>query len=138
MRDDRRPLWEDEANIKGGYWKMRCPKNKTPLVWKELLLALIGEQFKDLISEADMIVGASVSIRDRDDILQIWNNRSVEASDAKVIKKLGELVPGLDVSGAFYKAHQAHENFESGGSRKSSAQTGTSPFNFKHSPIHSR
>ena len=36
---------------------------------------------------ADEIVGASVSIRDRDDILQIWNNRSEEASEAKVRRK---------------------------------------------------
>jgi len=120
MRDERRPLWEDDCNRKGGYWKMRCPKNKTADIWKELLLALVGEQFTDYVAEGDEIVGASVSIRERDNILQIWNNNSLLREEARVLDKLQLIAPGFDVSQAFYKEHEAHEAFESANKHSSS------------------
>lgn len=142
MRGSRRPIWEDEDNVKGGYWKMRIPKNKTSVVWKELLLALIGEQFQDYVGEGDSIVGLSVSNRDRDDIIQIWNSNCCGikegTSNNKVLEKLAEIIPDVDITAAFYKAHQAHEAFVhrshgDGGSRGSSFD------NFsRSSPITSR
>ncbi|XP_065674452.1 eukaryotic translation initiation factor 4E type 3 isoform X2 [Hydra vulgaris] len=130
MRDERRPIWEDPENVKGGYWKMRCPKNKTALAWKDLILALIGEQFTDYVGKDDCIVGASVSVRDRDDILQIWNDNSSAVGSAKVLTRLAEIAPGFDTTGAFYKAHQSHQAFESGSWKKSD----DNPFsNFRNS-----
>lgn len=142
MRDERRPIWEDESNVKGGYWKMRIPKNKTPNVWKELLLALIGEQFQDYVGEGDNIVGLSVSNRDRDDIIQIWNDNCYGIkegnSNSKVLQRLGEIIPDVDISAAFYKAHKAHEAFESSNYRHHDGQRGSSFDNYRSSPITSR
>jgi len=144
MRGDRRPIWEDELNVKGGYWKMRIPKNKTSLVWKELLLALIGEQFQDFVGEGDNIVGLSVSNRDRDDIIQIWNSNCTGikegSSNNRVLQKLAEIIPDVDISGAFYKAHQAHEAFETLKQQQSnSGSRGSSFDNFaRSSPLTTR
>jgi len=44
-----------------------------PRVWRDLLLAAIGEQFTDVMAPGDDVVGLSVSPRERDDLLQIWN-----------------------------------------------------------------
>jgi len=142
MRGERRPIWEDESNVKGGYWKMRIPKNKTSTVWKELLLALIGEQFQDYVGEDDNIVGLSVSNRDRDDIIQIWNSNCTGikegTSNNKVLEKLAEIIPDVDISAAFYKAHQAHEAFETMKNNRSGSR-GSSFDNFsRNSPITSR
>ena len=73
MRGDRRPIWEDPLNENGGYWKLKCHKNNTEAVWKELVLCAVGEQFRGALPSTDNVVGVSVSIRERDDHFQIWN-----------------------------------------------------------------
>ena len=59
------------------------------------LLSKESKQLQDLIlrhysiaSLDDEIVGLSVSIRDRDDILQIWNAKANLASESKVSQSI--------------------------------------------------
>ncbi|XP_046353221.1 eukaryotic translation initiation factor 4E type 3-like [Haliotis rufescens] len=113
MRFVTRPVWEDEYNSKGGHWRLKCHKHDTPTVWKELLLAAIGEQLAEFMAEDDEIGGVSVSIRDRDDIIQIWNTKAQHAEAATVIAKVRQLLPKVTFTTIFYKAFQSHEAFES-------------------------
>ncbi|XP_065830007.1 eukaryotic translation initiation factor 4E type 3-like [Oscarella lobularis] len=117
MRGERRPLWEDVENVNGGYWKFRIHKSNTAYVWKELLLALIGEQLSDYVAIGDEISGLSVSIREREDVVQIWNGNAMLANDAKVMEKVKDLLPSVRLN-EFYKAHQTHEAFDASIAKK--------------------
>lgn len=50
MHKGVKPLWEDPQNERGGAWNFRIAKASTPVVWRELLMALVGEQFEDTIA----------------------------------------------------------------------------------------
>lgn len=112
MRGDRRPMWEDEGNQKGGTWRVKVSKKDTSRLWKELLLAAIGEQFEGHLAPGDEVCGISVSVRERDDLLQIWNYDSTIISEATIMKKVHSLVPDIVFGAEFYKPHQTHHAYE--------------------------
>lgn len=69
FRKDIRPVWEDEANKKGGKWIVRLKKGVADRYWEELLLAIIGDQFGEAGEE---ICGAVLSVRSGEDVLSVW------------------------------------------------------------------
>ena len=112
MREERPALWEDPYLCNGGTWRLKCKKADTVRVWKELLLASIGEQFEESLAKGDDICGLSVSPRDRDDIIQIWNYDASLAGDLRLMEKVHSLVPDVQFLAEFYKPHQTHVAFE--------------------------
>ncbi|BFZ10806.1 hypothetical protein BsWGS_13846 [Bradybaena similaris] len=112
MREQRRPVWEDEENSEGGSWTLKCKKQDTEDVWRQLLLAAIGEQFTDCMAEDDEIIGVSVSIRDRDDLILVWNRFARLKDLSTAMSKIQELLPNVAFSTMFYKAFSMHDAFE--------------------------
>ncbi|KAG8200120.1 hypothetical protein JTE90_018909 [Oedothorax gibbosus] len=111
MRGDRKPLWEDESNRKGGSWHFKSNKKDTPKVWKELLLAAIGEQFVDYVCKGDDVCGISVTVRDKDDIIQVWNSDATAVPN-DIVRKIYKLLPGVQFTAEFYRAHYTHRSYE--------------------------
>ncbi|RDW93083.1 eukaryotic translation initiation factor 4E [Aspergillus mulundensis] len=64
-----RPVWEDEANKKGGKWIVRLKKGVADRYWEDLLLAMIGDQFAEA---SDEVCGAVLSVRSGEDVLAVW------------------------------------------------------------------
>ena len=76
-------------------------------VWKELVLACIGEQFVDATAADDDVTGISVSVREREDVIQVWNANSTKSNDASVIPKIKSLVPHVQFITHFYKGQSS-------------------------------
>lgn len=128
MRGDRRPVWEDPQNQNAGYWKLKCQKSKGNMVWHELVLAAIGEQFSEWGSnkpvevsgqdgiikyETDQIVGISVSIRERDDHFMVWNSNYKCTEKSTVVEDIkNNLLPKTKFHSIFYKDINEHEDFD--------------------------
>jgi hypothetical protein len=51
----------------------------------------------------DEIIGASVNVRERDDIIQLWNKLSHKHEQATVIRKIETLLPNVSFLSVFYK-----------------------------------
>ncbi|EIW79147.1 translation initiation factor eIF4e [Coniophora puteana RWD-64-598 SS2] len=98
----RRPVWEDPLNIDGGKWIIRLKKGVADHIWEDLVLAIIGDQFEDCRtvtassettngdsrstpSEWPEICGCTISVRQSEDIVTLWNR--VDA-DVKVREKI--------------------------------------------------
>lgn len=69
FRKGVRPVWEDEANKKGGKWVVRLKKGVADRYWEDLLLAIIGDQFAEA---SDEVCGAVLSVRSGEDVLNVW------------------------------------------------------------------
>ena len=69
FRDGIRPVWEDEANKKGGKWILRVKKGVADRYWEDLLLAIVGDQFMEAGEE---VCGAVLSVRSGEDVLSVW------------------------------------------------------------------
>ena len=65
------PLWESCKD--GGFWFYRFTRTRDPNVinyyWEKIIFALIGEQFDE-----PNILGAILSIRGRETIIELWVN----------------------------------------------------------------
>ncbi|OXA49987.1 eukaryotic translation initiation factor 4E type 3-B isoform X2 [Folsomia candida] len=141
MRDDRKPVWEEEYNCKGGTFRLRVQKKDSNKVWIELLLAAIGEQFNEFIHEKDEICGISISTREKEDCILIWNTNAELAKDSKILQYLSLILPDTVFIATFYKPHFTHHAFEKGNGPKQQqgSQGGPPPRSFKlQGPQHPR
>jgi len=79
-----KPDWSDERNKNGGRFIIQCSKKETDCFWREILMALIGQQFIDEETESK-VNGCVVSIRPKMNKISIWTSATdcvVEVDEA--------------------------------------------------------
>lgn len=59
----------------------------------------------------DEVGGISISIRERDDLIEIWNSRSDLHEQSTVIDKVKDLLQEVNFSAIFYKGEEKVWNF---------------------------
>jgi len=82
----------------------------TAYVWKEVVLALIGEQFDEALADGDEICGFTVSIRQHDNIIRVWNTNA-SAHSTGLLDRLKAIIPKVEIRSPYYKANQEHTGF---------------------------
>ncbi|KAG5305259.1 eukaryotic translation initiation factor 4E [Histoplasma capsulatum G186AR] len=96
-----RPVWEDEANKRGGKWIVRLKKGVADRYWEDLLLAMVGDQFAEA---SDEVCGAVLSVRSGEDVLSVWTRidggRNIKIRET--IKRLLSFPPDTNIA---WKSH---------------------------------
>lgn len=81
-----RPMWEDDANKRGGRWLISLDKrqrnNELDRYWLDIILCLIGETFEN----SDDICGAVVNIRYKGDKIGVW---TADANNGQAVLEIG-------------------------------------------------
>jgi len=107
MADGVKPVWEDPTNANGGIWTFRVSKKDSQEVWRELVLAAIGEQFAAAKGTNDEINGVSVSPRNNDDLIFLWNKNASDTCQEKVHNQVIKILPPtVKIEASFYKPCQ--------------------------------
>jgi len=87
-------VWEDPLNLSGGKWIIRLKKGIADRFWEDLVMAIVGDQFDECRSairtpgisdegkvedenengvEWPEICGCTISVRQHEDIVSVWN-----------------------------------------------------------------
>jgi len=101
FKEGIRPVWEDEANKRGGKWIIRLKKGVADRYWEDLLLAIVGDQFMEAGEE---VCGAVLSVRSGEDVLSVWTKidggRNIKIRET--IKRLLSFPPDTNI---IWKSH---------------------------------
>ncbi|KAG9306158.1 hypothetical protein G9A89_016062 [Geosiphon pyriformis] len=112
-----KPMWEDQANEKGGKWVIQFPRNKTGEdindLWLYTMLACIGETF----DFPDEICGAVVSVRKIFYRISLWTRTTNNVDVAKNLGRHLKTTLGLN-SGQSLEFQPHSDSIKSGSHNK--------------------
>ncbi|KAH8366680.1 hypothetical protein KR084_011766 [Drosophila pseudotakahashii] len=102
-----RPMWEDEANCRGGRWVISLSKTtKTDLdnFWMDSMLCLIGEASDN----SDELCGVVVNIRGKSNKISVW---TADGGKEEAVLEIGrKLREGLHMDSAYSLQYQLHKD----------------------------
>ncbi|KAK4879503.1 hypothetical protein RN001_007649 [Aquatica leii] len=103
-----KPMWEDDANKRGGRWLISLDKkqrsNDLDRFWLDIILCLIGEAFEN----SDEVRGATVNIRSKGDKIGLWTG---DANNSTALLEIGrKLKDRLRIPQKVNIGYQAHKD----------------------------
>ncbi|CAH1369158.1 hypothetical protein MTP99_010634 [Tenebrio molitor] len=103
-----RPMWEDDANKRGGRWLINLEKkqrnHELDRYWLDIILCLIGEAFE----HSDEICGAVVNIRGKGDKIGVWTS---DANKGNAVLEIGKkLKERLHIPPRTVLGYQVHKD----------------------------
>jgi translation initiation factor 4E len=90
MKNDIKPIWEDDNNKDGGCWSFKVYENQVGELWEDISVLFVN---KKLLNNNDC-VGLSVSQKKNNFcVVKIWNtnykNNSIKNINKKILEKWG-------------------------------------------------
>lgn len=100
MKNNIKPVWEDEQNRNGGCFSYKVNNEDVSQVWKELSYLLIGNTLTENNELKQQINGITISPKKKFCIIKIWlsEKKFTKTCDLKEIH-------GLNHKSALFKAH---------------------------------
>lgn len=105
MRDDIKPVWEDEYNKNGGCFSIKVAKENTDSYFWDIFTHIVSNELFTLYN--DTITGISIVPKKYNAIIKIWNNNSNICSNHLLNKRLS-YINATDIT---YRAHLKNINF---------------------------
>jgi hypothetical protein len=106
MKSGILPLWEDSHNIDGGHLAFKVSQDDVDLIWRQLTLSVIGEQYHEVIESPDEICGASVSVRPKNEaVVSIWNKDAKLFDTDSICSLISSVVPEIQLDNPSYRVH---------------------------------
>ncbi|KAK0394926.1 hypothetical protein QR680_001013 [Steinernema hermaphroditum] len=110
-----KPMWEDPINQGGGRILLEFPNRRLSEddarvnkrlddAWKNLMMALVGEQFSDMVSK--YICGAAVGRKKKSDKISLW--LTAEADEQVRNKLKSELARKLNIRKRIAMPYESH------------------------------
>ena len=101
MKENIFPRWEEPENVNGGSWTFKIDRRKVTETWYFLSMALIGNTICNKYEDTNDINGLSITIKDFNCIIKIWNKTSSKNS----LNILKQNIINLDYKGFRYKKY---------------------------------
>lgn len=100
MRDNIKPIWEDEHNRDGGCFSFKVSNQQVPSVWRNLCYSTIGETASTDNKFMKNINGITISPKRNFCIIKIW----VKTCDFSDVKSLSNAI-GINKTDVLFKKH---------------------------------
>ena len=104
------PKWEDPCHEVGGAWTFRARRAHANMIWENLLLGFIGEQFETVNEDTGVLVNASTSEFNK---FQVWfrhgRNEEIKAQVRKDFLRIIELSPDTQLSFTGFNVEAANQ-----------------------------
>ena len=102
FRHGVKPVWEHEANQRGGKCMMRVKKGVAGRVWEELVLALVGDAW----GLGEEVCGLVLTLKGNEDVVAVWNRSAGDRDAVLRIKAVMMRLMDVDRLDAFdYRPH---------------------------------
>lgn len=88
MREGISPQWEDEHNIRGGYWSYKIPKTVGDEAWTQMASQCIGESLTVRLKDMYYVNGIATSPKIHHTIIKIMNRDATQCASEKLTSEV--------------------------------------------------
>jgi len=105
MKEDIKPMWEDEHNLNGGFWSFKVLKKNINEIWYKFSSQIIGNNCLNDKNSHALINGISLSPKINNCIIKIWFSNIESKIEIFDIKYLQKRLSGIDFKEARFVKH---------------------------------
>lgn len=107
MRENIKPVWEDERNRNGGCFQYKVMHKDVYRAWKELTYVTVGNTVCSQVSFVNKVTGITISPKKNFCIIKLWMGDCSNQNPAVVTTT----VAGILATGCIFKKHAEQKDF---------------------------